>query len=85
MRAVWKNGAEYNGDCVGNRVNGVAVKAGVQTNNGLKPGAVRGAEICQPGGTLGAWVRSAGGQLVSVVAHFQFELRKKTHLLFLRS
>lgn len=25
MRTVWKNGAEHNGDCVGNRVNGVAV------------------------------------------------------------
>lgn len=54
MRAVWKNGAEYNRDCVGNRVNGVAIKAGVQTNNGLRPGAVHGAEICQRGSTLGA-------------------------------
>lgn len=78
MRAVWKNGTEYNRDCVGNRVNGVAVKAGVQTNNGLRPGAVHGAEICQGGSTLGARARSAGRQLVSIVAHFQFELRKKS-------
>lgn len=33
IRVVWKNGAVYNGDCVCNRVNLVAVKAGVKTNN----------------------------------------------------
>ena len=55
MRAVWKNGPQHNGDCVGNRVNGVAVKAGVQPNNGFRPAVVHGDQMCQEQGgqTLG--------------------------------
>lgn len=49
MRAVWKNGAEHNGDCVGNRVNRVSVQAGGRTNNGFVSDAGHGAEICQTG------------------------------------
>lgn len=49
MRAVWKNGAVYNGDCVCNRVNLEAVTAGVKTNNKLRLDTVHGAEICQLG------------------------------------
>lgn len=53
MKAVWKNRAVYNGDCVCNRVNLVAVKACVKTNNKLMLCAVHGAETCQPGIKLG--------------------------------
>lgn len=61
MRTVWKNAAEYNGDCVDIGVNGESVWAGVETNNGFTPDADHGAEICQAGDALegGAVVRSA--------------------------
>lgn len=54
-----------------NRVNAATVWAGVQTNNGLKPGAVHGAEIGQAGGAL----VGGGCGVEDGVGHFYVRLR----------